>query len=71
MENLKGSRKKMWRFGCMDVSTSAIAKILCFFDILLSDWIDQAEILREGLTEFKQAYEGFSAKLVQSFRRTY
>ena len=57
--------------GCMDVATSAFATILRFFDILHNDWVDQAETLREGLTEFKQAYEGFLAKLVQSFRRTY
>ena len=44
-----------------------LPQFFVFFDILLNDWVDQAEILRERLTEFKQAYEGFLAKFVQSF----
>ena len=41
-----------------------LPQLFVFFDIPLNNWVDQAETFRDGLTEFKQAYEGFSAKLV-------
>ena len=49
--SIKGILGKGYTDGCMDVATSASATILrFFFDILLNDWVDQAEILSEGLT---------------------